>query len=138
LIELVGYIGIGVLIGFVTGMVVKKFEDPRITAYRQALEATEMHYKESIARMRNRLREYEQPRQMQQIASMENVGFDQLIDELANLPQIPKYLRPIISRAAPAIKQWAQENPDQVEALTQQLKERFLGKGQLAESEGLL
>jgi hypothetical protein len=114
----VGCGSIGASLGFLLGIITKKFLSPKNIEYRQMLKENEEYHKTQLGRMRARLKEYEQPSELQRFANGVNgqdpkdlVGL--LANELPNLRGLPKWVRPLI----PGISSYLKENPDQVQAL---------------------
>ena len=117
-LDLFGAVSVGLIIGYVFGIVTKRFLTPRASELRKALEENQDHYKSQLGRMRARLKEYEQPSELQGFANKyqgsdpkDIVGL--LSNELANVRGLPRWVRPFL----PAIQGYIKENPDQVQAL---------------------
>jgi hypothetical protein len=76
-----------------------------------------------LGRLKRRIAEYEQPSELQNLA-IQTRGVDptniisMLSNELPNIKNIPRWLRPFI----PALQSYVKENPEQVQALL----EKFL------------
>jgi len=121
--EYISFLGIGCLgatIGLISGINIARRMGltPSAKELEKALNANENYYKSMVARFRGRLKEYEQPSELQQFASKfqgenpENL-VQLLANELPNVRGIPRYLRPFL----PAISNYMKENPEQVQAL---------------------
>jgi len=111
---------IGAALGFILGMITKRFTNPAISELQKALNVADQAHKEGIARLRSRLREYSQPPELQQVASAITQGGlqgDDVITMISNaLPSIkgiPAWIRPMI----PALTGYLKENPEQVQEL---------------------
>lgn len=125
----------GVSIGYLLGLVTKRFTNPSVKELQKALELSEDNYKRQLARFRGRIREYEQPPEIMQISNQTGgeVNADSLRMLAQNLPSIkglPKWVRPFV----PAIQSFITENPDKVKDIVGQLYTRFGRQGGQGES----
>jgi hypothetical protein len=102
---------------------------PSTREYKIAYEELEQRYKDMNSRWRGRIKEYEQPSELQQIAGSGVAGEDLVTTVIANLggmKSIPAWIRPFI----PAVQNWIKENPETVKTLIQ----RFTQGGGRGES----
>jgi hypothetical protein len=116
----------GCLSGASLGLILSNFvknqrEDVKIL--RQALKDMEEYHKATIARLRGRIKEYEQPTELQQIAQIENIDdiIAVLSQNLAGIKGIPRWLRPFL----PAIQEYIKQNPEKVKEVI----EKFMRSG---------
>jgi len=137
----IAVIGIGLFgaaLGLITGLIVAKYVglQPETRELQRALAANDEYYKQRIARMRGMFKEYEQPTELQQMASQLQGAapgdmVSMLIANLGGIKGLPKWLRPFL----PAIESYIKDNPEKVQALMQ----KFLsGNKQEASAEGSL
>jgi len=119
-IELVGVGSLGATLGLLVGIFISRRMGltPSARELKQALEANESYYKQMVSRFRGRLKEYEQPSELQRFAqNTQGVAPDNMIEmlasELPNIRGLPRWLRPMI----PGIQAYLKENPDQVTEL---------------------
>jgi len=118
---------VGASIGFILGVLTKKFLNPTIKQYKQAIEDGENYYKTQIARYRGRLKEFSQPSELQSIANSGAQAEDMVnmfLNQLGNIQGMPKWMRPLI----PGIQQYAKENPEQVKALIEKFTQAKIGQ----------
>lgn len=127
-LELVAGACIGASLGLVSGMIISRHigMTPHAKELSKALEENESYYKTMVARLKGRMKDYEQPADLQRLAqSASSVqGEDQIsmiLNNLGNIKGIPAYLRPFI----PGVVAYAKEHPEQVQALI----EKFIKKG---------
>lgn len=119
-LALIGACSIGASLGLFFGvMIARKIGlTPSAKEYARALDANEEYYKNMVARFRGRLKEYEQPSELQNFAAKAGgqnpadlVGL--LSSNLANIRGLPAWVRPFI----PAIQGYIKENPEIVTQL---------------------
>ena len=132
-LAIIGACALGASIGLFLGIwVARKIGlTPAAKEFARALDANEEYFKTMIARFKGRLKEYEQPSELQRFASHASgqnpadlVGL--LGSELANIKGLPTWLRPFI----PAIQSYIKENPETVQALISKFSQGFKGQGQ--------
>jgi len=116
----IGVGSIGAIIGLFLGFFMAKRMGltPSAKELQRALDASEDYYKTMMGRFRGRLKEYEQPSELQRLSSrVEGESQEDMItafaNELPNIRGLPRWVRPFI----PAITGWLKENPEQVKAL---------------------
>lgn len=137
-IACIGVGALGASIGLLSGIfLAKKLGiSPTVGQLKQALEINEAYYKQIISRLKGRMKEYEQPTELQQIAQ-QAIGanpqdaISMLVANIGAIKGIPRWLRPFI----PAIQQYIAENPDKVMALINKFINQY-GKGTKAEEGG--
>lgn len=117
-LELIAGACIGVSLGLVGGIIVsrKLGLTPHAKELSKALDENETYYKTMLARLKGRLKEYEQPSDLQRLAQGTQGAEDpvtMLLGNLGNIQGIPKWIRPFI----PGIQAYAKEHPEEVTAL---------------------
>jgi hypothetical protein len=128
---------LGATLGYVLGLITKKFTSPTVQQLSRALAENDAWYKTQIGRLKSRLKEYEQPSELQQFAhkyaeeaqNPENL-VQLLSNELGNIRGLPRWLRPFI----PAITSYIRENPEQVQMLIQKFLSPNRGPQQQSET----
>lgn len=126
---------IGVCFGYLLGLFTKKWTNPRVSELQRALETNEDYHKTQMSRLKRRIAEYEQPPELQQMASALS-GTDlsspdavsMLLSNIGGIKGVPKWIRPFL----PAIQGYIKENPQQV----QELLQKFLNTHKGAQQEG--
>ena len=111
---------IGATLGLISGLVVSKRLGltPSAKELSKALDANETYYRQTIQRFKGRLKEYEQPSELQRFAHQtkgvepENM-IAMLANELPNIRGLPAWIRPLV----PGIQEYLKENPEQVQEL---------------------
>lgn len=113
---------ISVSIGYILGIVTKKFMNPSVKELEKQLQINDEFYKTQLGRLKRRAAEYEQPPDMMQLANqMQGMdlnspdAINMLVNNLGSIKGIPKWLRPAI----PGIMAYVKENPQMVQALIQ-------------------
>jgi Na+/glutamate symporter len=112
----------GASLGILAGIVLARRLGltPSAKELEHALDANEDYYKTYIGRLKGKMKEYEQPTELQQFAhaqqgvAPENLAA-MLAAELPNVRGIPRWLRPLL----PGIIDYVKSNPDQVQTLVQ-------------------
>lgn len=136
-IMLAGGIGaICLTIGYMLGIVTKRFLSPSVKELTNQLAMNEEYYKTQLGRLKRRAAEYEQPPDMMQLASqMQGMdlsspdAINMLVNNLGSVKGIPKWLRPVL----PGIMSYVKENPEMV----QQLVNKFINqRGEKSSGEG--
>ena len=112
----------GVAVGYLFGVVTKRYMSPRVKDLQRVIEDEEVYHKKMIGRLSRRIAEYEQPPELQQMANqqVENPAdlVNMLVSNIGGIKGLPRWVRPFL----PAIQGWIKENPEQV----QQLISKFL------------
>ena len=115
---------IGATIGFIIGMKYQRYLRPDARELEKALQYADENYKTMQSRLRNRLREYEQPAELIQTANQLSTvdlsspeAINMLIQQFGGMKSLPRWLRPMI----PAIASYVKENPE----IVKQLVEKF-------------
>ena len=125
---------IGGTLGYVLGLLTKRFLSPSVKELNQTIEANDRWYKQTMGRMKSRFKEYEQPSELQQMAAGAD-GMEQgdlvsmVIQNIGGIKSLPRWVRPFL----PAIQSYIKENPDKVAALIKQ----FTNQGMRGQSEEL-
>ena len=125
-LELFAGLSLGASLGLVSGILVarKLGLTPHAKELSKALDENESYYKTMLSRLKGRLKEYEQPSDLQRLAQSTNGAEDpvkMLLGNLGNIQGIPKWIRPFI----PGIQAYAAEHPEQVQELIQ----KFIKQG---------
>ncbi len=116
-LELIAGACIGATLGLISGIIISKKMGltPSAKELEKALEANESYYKQTIQRFKGRLKEYEQPSELQRLAHQtkgaepENI-IAMLANELPNIRGLPGWIRPLV----PGIQAYLKDNPEQV------------------------
>ena len=121
---------LGATLGLLLGRFWQKLEAPSIKTLRLALEDSEQYYKSQIGRYKGRLKEYEQPSELQQMASNlqgapEGDVISAFVSQIGGMRGVPRWIRPFL----PAIVGYVKENPQQVMALFKQAQSAFSKAG---------
>ena len=127
---------IGATLGLISGIIVSKKLGltPSAKELGKALEANESYYKQTIQRFKGRLKEYEQPSELQRFAHQtkgvepENM-IAMLANELPNIRGLPAWIRPLV----PGIQEYLKENPEQVTELVN----KFMSKTKSSEVDSM-
>lgn len=121
----IGIMSLGAILGLVLGYFFysKVGLTPSAKAYKEALEAQEENIRILKGRYNARLKEINQPSELQRIASLEGSTEDLVTQFSAILPSlpIPKWLRPFAPQLASGIAGWAKEHPEQIQSILQKL-----------------
>jgi TusA-related sulfurtransferase len=125
---------IGVSLGLISGIIISRKIGltPQAKELSHALEENETYYRTMINRFKGRLKEYEQPTDMQNLANKmsglpEGDMIAMLSNNLGSISGIPKWIKPMI----PGIQAYLKENPEQVKALVA----KFISGGRKAAGE---
>ena len=140
-LELVAGLCLGSSLGLVSGMIISRHigMTPHAKELSKALDENESYYRQMVARLKGRMKEYEHPSDLQRLAQSANgaQGEDQIsmmLNNLGSIKGIPGWIRPFI----PGVVAYAKEHPAEVTSLIQKfLKQGGKGSGEDLEGDTL-
>ena len=92
---------LGVTLGLILGRFWQKFESPSVKTLRLALADSDMYFKSQIGRYKARLKEYEQPSELQQMAgnmqgASEGDMVTAFVNQIGGMRGVPRWIRPFL------------------------------------------
>lgn len=115
-----GAAGCGACVGYVLGLITKKYTSPRANELVKALAESQEYHNTVVGRLKGQIRQFEYPVELSKIDKNSGDLVQTVINAMGGISKMPRWVQPFV----PAIQSYIKENPGQVEALVQKFTAR--------------